>query len=126
MPLQRLQTALEQATKVSFAVLVGSRANGSAHAESDWDIGIAFEYGIDPLERYQQLGDLQVQLAQATGLHPDQLDLIDIAQAGLAMREQIANYGVLLKGDNTLVWSRFLTKTWRELEMFQWEKEHGV
>ncbi|MDW5416979.1 nucleotidyltransferase domain-containing protein [Iodobacter sp. CM08] len=112
--------------KVSFAVLVGSQVDGRASASSDWDIALAFEYGLDPIKRYEQLGDLQVQLAAAMQLHPEQIDLIDIAQAGLTMREQIANTGLLLKGDNTLAWSHFLNRTWRELEMFHWEKQDAA
>jgi uncharacterized protein len=126
MPLQRLRDCLALSPKIAFAVLVGSRAKGLEHAQSDWDVAIAFVPELDPLERYELLSDLQLEISKQIQIHPDELDLIDIAQAGLAMREQIANEGMLLKGNNTLLWSQFLVRTWRELEMFSWEQSHGA
>lgn len=65
---------------------------------------------------------MQLSLAAGAGIPVEQLDLIDLSAAGLAMREQVANHGLLLKGDNSLAWSHFLVRTWRELEEFAWEQ----
>lgn len=120
-----LQAAL-QAAGADFAVLVGSRACGQAHRDSDWDIAVALPTGADPLQRLDTLEALRYALADILACHADQVDLIDLYRAGLAMREQAANHGLLLHGQGSLAWSHFLTRTWRELEDFSYEQTHGL
>jgi uncharacterized protein len=38
----------------------------------------------------------------------------------------VANEGIILKGENTCALSYFLTKTWRELEGFYWDKIYAA
>ena len=114
-----------QSAGADFAVLVGSRASRAARADSDWDIAIALPADTDPLQRLGKLEVLRYALAHALDTPAGHIDLIDLYSAGLAMREQVANHGILLYGNGTLAWSRFLTRTWRELEDFEYERNHG-
>ena len=123
---QRLQVSLAQDQSVSLAVLVGSRANGTAREDSDWDVAIMVDPALPAMMRFAELQRLQVSLALQAGIPIEQLDLIDLNAAGLGMREQVANQGILLKGDNTLAWSHFLVRTWRELEEFTWEQQRAA
>jgi hypothetical protein len=41
------------------------------------------------------------------------------------MRANVAENGRILKGEDTLAWAKFLTRTWRELEDFYWEQSHA-
>lgn len=124
--IKRLQEYLSGHSHVLIAVLVGSRANGSACEESDWDLAILIDPSLPAMTRFDELQRLQFLLAAEAGIPPEKLDLIDLSAAGLAMREQAANEGVLLKGENTLAWSHFLVRTWRELEEFAWEQQHAA
>jgi hypothetical protein len=42
------------------------------------------------------------------------------------MREKIANEGQLIYTNKPLVWMKFLTRTWWEVEQFYWEKQHVI
>ncbi|WP_373974912.1 nucleotidyltransferase domain-containing protein [Chitinibacter sp. SCUT-21] len=112
--------------QIDFVVLIGSQLSGTADAASDWDLAIALAPQLDAIARYDLLADLQIQLAALSGVAVDDLDLIDLARSGLAMREQVANHGLVLHGGDTLAWSRFMVRTWRDLEMQQWEQQHAA
>lgn len=125
-PLSALQECLLRHHETLFATLVGSRVNGTAHDGSDWDLAVMLDPALSPLTRLDTLQRLQISLAATMGIPAEQVDLIDVRAAGLAMREQVANHGLLLKGDNTLAWSHFLVRTWRELEEFAWEQQRAA
>ena len=69
---------------------------------------------------------LRETLAQAIGVDPSSIDLIELRRANLAMRASAAEEGVLFYEDDSLAWMRFLQRTWRELEDFYWEKSHAA
>lgn len=50
---------------------------------------------------------LKHQLGRLAIPNSTKIDLIDIPQAKLAMKAEIANEGILLAGENTLSWSHF-------------------
>lgn len=123
--LNALRNVLAATPGLAFAVLVGSRANNSARPDSDWDIALQW-HNVTPW--MQMLGDqetLRRQIAEALGVPPEHIDLIDLPRASLAMRANAAEDGRVLKGEDTLEWAHFLTRTWRELEDFYWEQSHA-
>lgn len=123
--LNSLRNVLVATPGLAFAVLVGSRANNSARPDSDWDIALQW-HSVTPW--MQTLGDqetLRRQIAEALGVPPERIDLIDLPRANLAMRANAAEDGRVLKGEDTLEWAHFLTRTWRELEDFYWEQSHA-
>lgn len=120
-----LGAVLADTPEILFAVLVGSRANGSATEKSDWDIAIQWQYG-DALERIARHEMMRHQLARKLEVPDDQIDLIDLSNAGLAMRALAAEEGRLLVANDELAWAKFLTRTWRELEDFYWERTHAA
>jgi len=111
---------------LELAVLVGSQARGTATLQSDWDIAIRWEKQLNCWARLEQTEILKQQIADAVKIHKDQIDLIDIAAARFAMRAVIAEEGVILKGEDTLAWSHYLTQTWAELEDYYWRKNHAA
>ncbi|MDR3409547.1 MAG: nucleotidyltransferase domain-containing protein [Formivibrio sp.] len=123
---ESLQKCLDGNPQVILAVVVGSRADGLAREDSDWDLAILTDPSLPAMARFDELQRLQWSLAAEAGIPVERLDLIDLSAAGLAMREQVANHGLLLKGENTLAWSHFLVRTWRELEEFTWEQQHAA
>lgn len=108
------------------AVLVGSRARGIAAHQSDWDFAVRWKKHINSLARLEHTESLKQQIADAVEIHKDQIDLIDIASARLAMRAEIAEEGIVLKGENTLAWSHYLTQTWGELEDYYWRQNNAA
>lgn len=108
-----------------FAVLVGSRADGTARAASDWDIALQWDHALFWLDVLGRTETLRRNLARALDVPEQDIDLIELRRANLAMRAAVAEQGIVLSGHNTLAWERFLRRTWRELEDFYWDKAHA-
>lgn len=123
-PQALVQTLLTQ-PQLAFSVLVGSRATGTAHANSDWDIALQWSPQLDWLTMLGATETLRRQLAEAMQISPDDIDLIELRRANLAMRASVAEEGQPLTGQDTLAWAHFLQRTWRELEDFYWDKQHA-
>ena len=124
--IEALKHLLQEYPHLELAILVGSRALNTVTLHSDWDIAIRWEKGINNLALLEQAEALKQKIAEAITTHPDQIDLIDMTTARLAMRAVIAEEGVVLKGEDTLAWSHFLTQTWAELEDYYWRKQHAA
>ncbi len=122
--IDRLQTVLTARDDIEFAVLVGSRATGRAASGSDWDIAVQWKQdaGLGLMEELARTEALKLDLARALQSGAEQVDLVDVASAGLAMRAAIAEEGLLLCGGEDLPWYRFLTRTWQQLEDWYWEQ----
>jgi len=121
-----IQQILEIEPELELAILVGSQANGSAHSESDWDIAIQWNRDISFVDNLGNTETLRRKLAKALELEESKIDLIDLPSAGLAMRAAVAEEGIPLKGEDSLAWSHFLHRIWRELEEREWNKQHAV
>ena len=107
---------LASCADVAFAVLVGSQAQATSATTSDWDIALWMRPELLPWQRHLALVDTQHRIASALQVDEAAIDLIDLRSAGLAMRAEVANHGVLLKQDPGTAYNRFLVRTWRELE----------
>ena len=121
-----IKQILEEQSELEFAVLVGSQSNGRAHSESDWDIALQWKRGMSMLDNLSKTETLRRELATALKLTQDKVDLIDLPRAGFAMRALVAEEGIPLKGEDDLVWNHFLARVWRELEDYEWDKEHAA
>jgi predicted nucleotidyltransferase len=121
-----LGKTLSDVPELEFAVLVGSRAQGTARTKSDWDIALKWHPEADWLALLCIQESLRRSIADILGTSSEDIDLIDLPRANLAMRAHTAEDGVVLKGEDTLAWARFLTRTWRELEDFYWERAHAA
>ena len=121
-----LKHLLQADPKLELAILVGSRALDAATHHSDWDIAVRWKKEISGLARLEYSEALKQKISDGITIHQDKIDLIDMTTARLAMRAVIAEEGVMLKGDDTLAWSHFLTQTWGELEDYYWRKHHAA
>lgn len=121
-----LEQLLLDEPDLEFAILVGSRADGTHHPDSDWDIALAWSPQLDWMTGLGKTKTLRSKMARAMDVAPDKIDLIDLARSSLAMRANVAESGIPLKGDDSLAWAHFLTRTWRELEDFYWEQAHAT
>ena len=126
MEISLIKEILEKHTELEFAILVGSQANGRAHTESDWDIALQWNRDMTMLDNLSKTETLRRELAVALKLTEDKVDLIDLPRAGLAMRSLVAEEGISLKGEDSLAWNHFLARVWRELEYYEWDKEHAA
>lgn len=123
--LQQLQDFFATLPELELAVLVGSRAHGTAHVASDWDFAIQWQRGLDGWTQLGKTETLRQQLAQQLGVPVHHIDLIDLPRARLAMRQVVVESGIPLKGNGTLAWEHLLRRTWRDLEDYYWEALYG-
>jgi len=121
-----LSRILGEQPELEFAVLVGSRAAGVTHAQSDWDIALQWLPQLGWLTILSKTETLRTTLAEALHVSPAAIDLIELRRANLAMRSSVAEEGLPLAGQDSLAWAHFLQRTWRELEDFYWEKRHAA
>lgn len=112
--------------EVVFALLIGSRADGSAGVDSDWDVAVWIPREVFGLKRLSLLELLRMEMGRNLQVSAARMDVIDLAYAGLTMRAVVANDGILLKQDEGSIYKRFLNRTWRDLEAFQWEFAHAA
>jgi hypothetical protein len=80
--LEHVRRVLAAEPRVTYALVFGSHARGTAHAGSDLDVAIG---GLTAPLSVLELGDLVGQLESATGRSVD-LTLLDEAPSGLAYR----------------------------------------
>lgn len=124
--LERLRAFLAGQPALELAILVGSRADGRAREGSDWDIAIQWPNGLSLFDTLARSETLRRDLAAVLGVTEDFIDLIDLPNARLAMRAAVAEDGVPLQGEDSLAWNRFLARTWRELEDYEWERTRAA
>jgi predicted nucleotidyltransferase len=124
--IQLLEQSLRQQTGLAFAVLVGSQRNGQAHAQSDWDIAVQWREELELMDKLTQTELLRHTLKKLLNIEEQQVDLIDIAHARLAMRALVAEEGQVLVVNDELAWVRFLKTTWFELEDHYWREQHAA
>ena len=74
---------------VRLIYLFGSRANGYARAESDWDIAMLCPRPLDNIQRWQLAETLAQQLNH-------DVDLVDLATASTVLRMEIIQQGRIL------------------------------
>ncbi len=112
--------------QIIFAVLIGSQANEMARPDSDWDVAVWITRDLTGMGRLSLLEEVRCQIACALDVSPEKIDVVDLANAGLAMRAAAVNEGVLLKQDKGSIYNRFLNRTWREIEEFNWEMRRAA
>jgi len=112
--------------ELELAILIGSQASGTAQSDSDWDIAIQWGRGMTFTEQLAITEQLRKTISDALGVSQQLVDLIDLPVARFAMRAVVAEEGVVLKGEDSLAWHRFLQRTWRELEEQYWEQLYAA
>ncbi|MDU0457459.1 MAG: nucleotidyltransferase domain-containing protein [Geobacteraceae bacterium] len=122
----QLSELLGTIADLELAILIGSRATGTARLDSDWDIAIQWKRGISFVQQLADTEQLRRNLARRLGVSEQAIDLIDLPAAGLTMRAVVAEEGSPLKGGDSLAWHRFLQRTWRELEEQYWESTYAA
>jgi hypothetical protein len=80
----------------------------SEHAGSDWDIATRWSLSMTGEEKLIKTELLRQDLRHALQVQEDQIDLIDIDDARLAMCALVAQEGLELYIGNKLAWVQFL------------------
>ena len=97
--IDQLRNLFAQQANIELALLIGSRALGQAREESDWDFAVQWRRDIPWGDVLGYTETLRAELARLVQTTQDQIDIVDIPAARLAMRAVIAEEGLLLKGE---------------------------
>lgn len=124
--LEKLRAVLGEQDDIDLAVLIGSQSTGEATAASDWDIAVRLRPSGTFFQDLGRMETVRRLCAAALGVPDTRIDLIDLRMARLAIRAVAAEEGIPVKGDETLNWSHFLRRTWRELEEYYFMKEPEI
>lgn len=124
--LGELEAALSGIPELELAILIGSRATGTANSNSDWDFAIQWCCNLGFMEQLAATEKLRKELSMTLQTDMSRIDLINIPTARLAIKAVIAEEGVIIHGVETLSWYHFLHRTWRELEEAYWEEIYAA
>lgn len=99
--IQRLIHLAGQHPSLAALWLYGSRARGDHHAQSDYDLAVAFSDWIDdPLERRLRPEMLALDWQQELALADDMLSIADMNQAPIPLCVSVLTDGILLVDRN--------------------------
>lgn len=107
--LQQLTQLAQQNDDVAAIWLYGSRANGRARPDSDYDLAVAFvNFKLDPLHRYTRPNTLALDWAQQLAMPAQLLSIVDINLVPIYLAYQIIDTGQLLYNDGS-------ARAWQEI-----------
>ncbi len=96
---RRLCDRLAGLDELRLLVLHGSRASGTHHEASDWDLGYLATAPLDP-------GELHLQVTDALGT--EAVDLVDLDRASALLRFRAARDGRPIVARPPGAWTRFV------------------
>jgi len=92
-------------------ILFGSRAKGTARADSDWDVGVVSDHALS----FEERGGYAEEAARILNANEDHIDIVDMWSASPLLQQFVAKEGKLLQGDpflfirfKVLAWKRYL------------------
>jgi len=88
-----LRDVLARHPQIEIAILFGSIATGTARAESDIDLAVAWSVPLSPTTKSVLIADLATSFGRP-------VDLIDLAQVGEPLLGQILRYGRRILGSD--------------------------
>ncbi|TVR28027.1 MAG: nucleotidyltransferase domain-containing protein [Nitriliruptor sp.] len=97
--LRRLRDRLADMEQLRLLVLHGSRASGTQHENSDWDLGYLATAPLDP-------GELHLQVTDA--LATEAVDLVDLDRASALLRFRAARDGKPVVARPQGAWTEFV------------------
>jgi len=94
--LKALERAVSRPAGVVAAYLFGSRARGTARADSDLDLAVLWDATLESRERAVRESELRAALVDALGSLGERTDLLDLAAAGSTVAFRVIREGRLL------------------------------
>lgn len=107
--LQQIEQLAKQHADIAAVWLYGSRSQGRARQDSDYDLAIAFnDFSLDTLARYLRPQTLALDWAALLHLPEQQVSLVDINQVPIYLAYQIIDTGQLIYSDGS-------ARAWQEI-----------
>lgn len=97
--------------RIYLLILFGSRARGTAGAQSDTDIAVLSDHELS----FEEKGAVGTYAAEKVGVSEDAIDVIDVWVAPPLLQHAIAEEGKLLEG-NSQAFLRFRVLAWKRYQ----------
>lgn len=125
--ISRITQLAKQNADIGAIWLYGSRAQGRARPDSDYDLAVAFnDFELDNLARYNRPHCLVLDWAADLALSEDKISIVDINQAPIYLAYQIIDTGQLIYSDGSARAWQEITRINSLFEYQQREASHEV
>lgn len=99
-----IATLAKQDERVELVWLYGSRAQGTHHNDSDFDLAVAFkEHVLSTLALRTRPECLAIEWAEQLNLPIEKLSIVDINRVPIALAFNVIEYGELIYNNNPLL-----------------------
>ena len=110
---------------VAVLWLYGSRAKGTEHESSDYDLAIAFkDFDLSYEAAYLRPNLFQIDLAHNLGLPEEKISVVDINRVPVYLAYNIIETGMTLYTDNSKRYYTECNRIWSQLSYL--EKENNL
>ncbi|MBM7072091.1 nucleotidyltransferase domain-containing protein [Shewanella sp. 202IG2-18] len=120
--IKQLKELAENNADIAVLWLYGSRAKGTEHENSDYDLAIAFkDFSLSNEDAYLRPNLLKLDIATALQYPEDKISVVDVNRAPVYLAFNIIETGVVLYTDGS---NRFYTecnRVWSQLNYLQKE-----
>lgn len=97
--------------RIELVWLYGSRAQGSHHQESDFDLAVAFnDHSLSALALRTRPECLAIEWAEHLHLPLNKLSIVDINRIPIALAFNVIEYGELIYNNNPLLFHKELNR----------------
>lgn len=122
--LSKLTTIASEHKDIAILWLYGSRAKGTAHNESDYDIAIAFKnFNLSSEGKYLRPNLFKLDLTEKLNLPEDKISVVDINQAPAYLAFNIIETGQVLFSDGTGRYYKECNRIWSQLSYLEKENQ---
>lgn len=112
-----------QHTDIEVVWLYGSRAQNTDHANSDYDLAVAFKnFQLSDFDKYLRPNELALEWAEQLGISTEKLSIIDINQAPVYLAYNVVEYGRIIFQDKT---ARAFYEQDRIYSMYEYQKREA-
>lgn len=109
---------------VDVVWLYGSRANGNAHSESDYDLAIAFNnFQLSDFDKYTRPHELALDWSERLKVATNKISIVDINQVPIYLAYNIVDSGMILYQEPN---SRVFHETDRIYSMYEYQKREAM
>ncbi len=122
--LSAIQSFSSQNPDIEVVWLYGSRAQGNAHSESDYDIAIAFKnFQLSDFDKYTRPNELALEWSEQLNLDSDKLSIVDINRVPVYLAYNIVDDGTILFQQAS---SRAFHEADRIYSMYEYQKREAM
>ena len=104
--------------------LYGSRAQNNEHANSDYDLAVAFKsFQLSDFDKYLRPNELALEWSEQLSLSPEKLSIVDINRSPVYLAYNIVEHGMIIFQEQT---ARAYHEQDRIYSMYEYQKREAI